>query len=351
MCQNPVLLQRIMMENTLVPCRNCEACKRKRLRQWTGRINAEAATGSRVDFITLTYADREDGHEKALHYKDVQLFFKVLRKAGHSFKYVVVGEYGSKRGRAHWHVVMIWHSKPPTVKMGERINWEYWPHGFTQIEAPRSIQGTAAYVMKYLSKDTDAEVRYSQSIGFEYIKQRSRQKARDGLPLFKMDPESYRDKISYTVEGNQTTKGELYWYPVDRGTSLHEHMVRAYLEEWAIIRPDQTLPACESVYHYFEEWVQNPIEHPQLAVYAERHYGYKKAGVFSVDQSDANDILERTLERWRKQSEELNHGLPNEVQAVLYRLAAKELTQSLTQGLPLQRPKKRRTAPQHKDPP
>lgn len=342
------------MEDVVVECRKCEACKKKRLRQWTGRINAESASGTRTDFITLTYADRDDGHEKSLHYRDVSLFFKALRNAGYKFRYVVVGEYGDQKGRAHWHVCMIWRNEPPVMQMAERINWEYWPHGFAQVERPRSVQGTAAYIMKYMNKGgMDGEMRFSQSIGYEYIIKRSRQKARDGLPLFKMDPRSQRDKIQYTVEGNQTTKGDLYWYPVDRGTALHEKMVRAYLEEWSILRPDQLLPAGDSVYSFFEEWVQDPIDHPQLAVYAERHYGYKNPGVFGVDQSDASAIIERTLDRWLEKKALQNHGLPNEIQAALYREAYRLLLQDrnvLEKPNVLYPSRKRRTVQQQHGP-
>lgn len=53
-------------------------------------------------FVTLTYAD-----DPRLSKRDLQLFFKRLRKAGREFRYFAVGELGRYTRRAHAHVLFF----------------------------------------------------------------------------------------------------------------------------------------------------------------------------------------------------------------------------------------------------
>lgn len=61
-------------------------------------------------FVTLTYAQMPKN--ASLNYSHVQQYFKRLRylleqRTGNSsLKMVTVGEYGTKRGRPHWHIIL-----------------------------------------------------------------------------------------------------------------------------------------------------------------------------------------------------------------------------------------------------
>ena len=93
---------------------------------------------------------------------------KRLRKEGFKARYIVAGEYGSKKARAHWHAVLFFSGAAPAIARGAserqpwqilletRFNWEPWPHGFVFFQQPD--YGGFAYVLKYALKDQDADV-------------------------------------------------------------------------------------------------------------------------------------------------------------------------------------------------
>lgn len=62
-------------------------------------------------FITLTYNNNSvpmsSNGLMTLDKRDIQLFFKRLRKRNEVFKYYAVGEYGSKTMRPHYHIIIF----------------------------------------------------------------------------------------------------------------------------------------------------------------------------------------------------------------------------------------------------
>lgn len=172
MCINPRLLD----NGALVPCRKCWQCKANRVNDWVGRCIAESQTCVGWSAITLTYGPDAEGNKNhirtaVLTYSDVQKYFKLLRRHGYPLRYLVVGEFGSAKGRVHWHMVVFWQKKVPThlvtdPKTGQekhvpmplrvRFNERHWPHGFSQWDTG-NVQAIR-YVCKYISKDMlDAE--------------------------------------------------------------------------------------------------------------------------------------------------------------------------------------------------
>lgn len=161
-----------------VPCHCCWQCRADKVRNWTGKALAEAATSAAVDFVTLTYCDRtspeahwiadpvEPGHAKDLHYEDVQKYLKRIRKAGHRVRYIVAGEYGDRKGRAHWHLLLFWQDGRPerfqarkkkyphlygdALLYGNEWQDEFWHHGHVNYQ--RFSEQAAKYVCKYLLK-------------------------------------------------------------------------------------------------------------------------------------------------------------------------------------------------------
>ena len=162
MCTQPGLLP----DGTEFACRKCWQCRERKIDDWVGRCIAENKTAIAAHSITLTYGRDELGEEDHfraawLTYSDVQKYFKRLRKDGYKFRYLVAGEYGSTKGRAHWHLLMFWENKVPphelTTVVAKRFDNKYWPHGYQHWEKPTAA--SIRYVCKYIQKDIGKEER------------------------------------------------------------------------------------------------------------------------------------------------------------------------------------------------
>lgn len=90
------------------PCGGCLTCRYQRSRVWAHRIQLEATQHEHNAFITLTYNEEANARRNGnLRPRDVTLFLKKLRKAGHKFRYYYVGEYGPQTLRPHYHLAMF----------------------------------------------------------------------------------------------------------------------------------------------------------------------------------------------------------------------------------------------------
>jgi len=275
MCRNPLKIQgKYQGEDKAVSCRKCEDCIAARKRHWIGRMLAEEQTCHSVWFATLTYAGGYDNTDAYwINYTHAQLFFKRLRKAGHKFKYVAVGEHGTEGERAHFHIMIFWKHEPPEAEMNKNTQWEFWPHGHSYLELPRSKQGCAVYIMDYLNKDNlkRSVMKYSKNpmLGHEYLIKHAEEHVSNGLSLF---AESDR----FTIPNNPSQSGKPFYYPVGRDTAMYRDMIDAYLKKWAYERPDQPLPLNDDLTDYLEGLCQDTSE---LAVplqqFIARHYGYE----------------------------------------------------------------------------
>ena len=128
MCISPNTLS----DGTQVACRNCWQCRADRINDWVGRCIAESKTAVASHAITLTYGrvhlstendaygDAEHPRAAVLTYSDVQKYFKLLRRHGYPLRYFAVGEYGSLKGRAHWHIIAFWQDKAPPHELNTR---------------------------------------------------------------------------------------------------------------------------------------------------------------------------------------------------------------------------------------
>ena len=170
MCLAPVPLPEI----GFVGCRKCWQCRRNRIDDWVGRCIAESHSATESLAVTLTYGGGDVPEAGVLCYSDFQRFMKRLRKAGFKVRYIVAGEYGSAKGRAHWHAILFFDGASPVVAddpekrapeeiffprfpddPAGRINWSYWPHGYAWIERPS--YEAFSYVVKYVLKSEDME--------------------------------------------------------------------------------------------------------------------------------------------------------------------------------------------------
>lgn len=145
-------------------CNQCTPCLITRRNKWTARILAENSFYSHSEFLTLTY--KEDPGD--LHYPDVQKFLKRMRKKHGKFRYFVVGEYGEKGGRAHWHLIMFG-LRTGIKGLGELPQWK---HGmvFVGTVTPASAAYVAGYALKKIGDPRPYYCNMSRSpgIGHEY---------------------------------------------------------------------------------------------------------------------------------------------------------------------------------------
>ena len=163
MCQNklPVKIKELLSPGGVlqpiyeyVPCRKCEECVSLRKSQWCFRALQETEHCYDSIFLTLTYDDEHLPKDKSVSVRDVQLFFKRLRRNSqlwypefdreqYPIRYFLVSEYGGKYGRPHYHLI-LWNCP---------CNWneieKCWQNGFIKIgdTTPKSVQ----YCLKYFA--------------------------------------------------------------------------------------------------------------------------------------------------------------------------------------------------------
>ena len=134
-CLKPITLHRDTPDEQIVPCGKCPDCLARKVAGWSFRLMQEEKKSSSAYFITLTYGDDNDTAPitrngfMELSKRDLQLFFKRLRKlhdssplrvtvsqrgsristphADSRIKYFAVGEYGTRKQRPHYHIILF----------------------------------------------------------------------------------------------------------------------------------------------------------------------------------------------------------------------------------------------------
>lgn len=92
----------------LLPCGQCMGCRVVHKQAWAVRAMHEAYMHEENCFITLTYAPEHLPSDMSLNHRHVQLFMKRLRtNLGRPLRYLMCGEYGEKRGRPHYHMLLF----------------------------------------------------------------------------------------------------------------------------------------------------------------------------------------------------------------------------------------------------
>lgn len=167
-----------------VPCGHCPLCVKARHDAYVVRATLESQLYDCPPyFFTLTYNETHCPKDKELNYRDVQLWLKRLRKHCSSthlptdFRVMVAGEYGSRRGRPHWHVIM-WNNPYRTDERNQFYHralcydiWRAWQKDdyevFSRPENFGQCYGSAAaYCAKYVGKVSrwDSQRRHKPSI-------------------------------------------------------------------------------------------------------------------------------------------------------------------------------------------
>lgn len=94
----------------LVPCGKCIPCLLNKRNDWSFRLQQEHRASKEACFVTLTYDEKHLRTDRSLNKRDLQLFFKRLRKLHGRrvrIRYYAVGEYGTHFGRPHYHILLF----------------------------------------------------------------------------------------------------------------------------------------------------------------------------------------------------------------------------------------------------
>lgn len=185
---------RLMRNNTIMPCGKCALCLKRKRKDMVTRIQHERSMVRDCCFITLTYDDinlpmsgsndwKKDKFiigrgelvgKPTLLPSDVQKFLKRLRRhleykplklsdrrdhVDGKIRYFCVGEYGSKTGRPHYHL-LIFGWRPSDLKLFQMRGGynvyrssqieKLWKYGFSTVGDAES--GVAAYCARYCTK-------------------------------------------------------------------------------------------------------------------------------------------------------------------------------------------------------
>lgn len=237
MCISPCYLPEI----GAVACRYCWQCRKNRVNDLVGRCIAEQQTASATYAVTFTYAG-DTTSAATLVYADFQRFMKRLRRAGYTVRYIAAGEYGSKKGRAHWHAILFFYGKAPRlvydqaelrgddVTLDTRFNWPHWPDGWVFFQQPD--YGGLAYVLKYALKDSEAALALSHlsmskkpPLGHSYFMELAQRYVDQGLA-----PQDY----FYSFDDQFDAKRKRRRFFMQGKT--RENFIAAYLSSWEAVK-------------------------------------------------------------------------------------------------------------------
>lgn len=241
MCFNPMHLEKNDYSPT--PCGRCYECKKRIVHAWGFRLMQEEKKSISANFITLTYATTNvpitKGGRLTLWKRDVQLFFKRLRKAHPpgtkqpSIKYFAVGEYGGRTARPHYHVILF------NARIEKIQNaWQLGNVHYGTVDYA-SVYYTLKYVMKNPRKRKDSRQRefrlMSKGLGKSYVDKFGnyhRKAIKERMYLNLLDgkkigmPRYYKDKIY-----NEEQREHVAIYGLQKAKELAEKDTRTYEEK------------------------------------------------------------------------------------------------------------------------
>ncbi len=332
MCKSPTVLH----DGTETACHRCSICIERAVDDWCGRNIAESKTVVASNAITLTYGRgrfNEVLHERAvlLTYSDVQKFFKLLRRHGYPVRYFVTGEFGSEKGRAHWHVIVHWLKAVPAIcgrdQKGKwhdnaaslkRFNWQriddqkrpvflqdgepadWWPHGFVQVAGVEyeDVRYNCKYILKAMGDDErQGHLAMSKKppLGHAYFRQLAEKFVEQGL-----SPQG----VKYTFPEVKQKKKDGSSRPREfrlSGRSL-ELFLDQYIATWAKERPNQPRPISELVDLYQEwgrvVWDEDRVTANRVAWITERVMA-RGRDPLTLDGRDQRDVAFRLEKMWR----------------------------------------------------
>lgn len=148
-----------------VPCGKCLACLALSQSQWSFRIEQEAVHGGHaaVYFVTFTYDNEHLPADLSVNKSEVQKYLHDLRQNLYrryfdaasqesvpKVTYYFCAEYGSKRGRPHYHAILMF---------SRSVDWSIIQHSWNKgiVDIREFTSARAGYVAKYSVKQFDLD--------------------------------------------------------------------------------------------------------------------------------------------------------------------------------------------------
>lgn len=234
-----------------VPCGKCIPCLMSKRADWSYRLEQEHRVSSSAHFVTLTYDEKHLRTTRSLDKRDLQLYLKRLRKKDETtrIRYYGVGEYGSKSGRPHYHVLLFnavdeQHIRSAwTDSRGESIGI---------VHVGRVTAASVAYVTKYMiQKDQYPEgvekpfalMSRAYGIGGRYLSDDVVQWHRDGDRNYIQRPDSirgrlprfYRDKIFWRPDDKQRISAAAMKLTLDNQEKEINYYKKKHGPQWALV--------------------------------------------------------------------------------------------------------------------
>lgn len=150
-----------------VPCGRCIGCRLDYSRHWAIRSMHEAKMHDKNCFVTLTFNNEHLPDDGSVHKSYIKSWLKRFRyKYGENIRYLLCGEYGSKRMRPHYHILFFGFDFPDKyIYSVRRGNIYYRSPGLEEIwRDPHATESngfsiigevnfeTSAYVSRYITK-------------------------------------------------------------------------------------------------------------------------------------------------------------------------------------------------------
>lgn len=149
----------------LVACGKCSLCKEKKSNDWSSRVSLECEAHEHLPLmVTLTY-NNEHLPLAGVMKTEVQKFLKRLRvnlaRNGYDdkFRYILCSEYGSKRGRPHYHLLIF--------GLDSRL---YYFNKYQQRNAPTKDLSWLFYISwGIVHRATSTSIKWCESFGYTYL--------------------------------------------------------------------------------------------------------------------------------------------------------------------------------------
>lgn len=139
---------------TPFPCGHCGPCRKNRARVWQTRLLLENLMNERSTFVTITYKEDDLPKDGSVHKQEMQNFVKRLRyfMPERKFKYYIVGEYGSKSMRPHYHGLFFGIDGFDASEF-----MKAWPKGYLYfgLVNKKTVNYITHYITKFMTKKGD----------------------------------------------------------------------------------------------------------------------------------------------------------------------------------------------------
>jgi len=230
-----------------VPCGKCVSCLVNKRSDWSFRLQQEHKASRSAHFVTLTYDAKHLRTDGSLCKRDLQLYLKRLRKKDETtrIRYYAVGEYGTKTGRPHYHI-LLFNSSENFIRSawydskGERIGL---------VHIGRVTPASIAYCTKYVIQRHEypqglekpfATMSRSYGIGGMYLQDNMMEWHRDNDANYVATPDGgkgrlprfYREKIWHKPTDRERISTAAMSLVLSNQQKEDDHYKKRYGDKW-----------------------------------------------------------------------------------------------------------------------